>query len=49
VADRVLLLESGRLMLDSPAAGLLSDPDLNRIFLGRPATEMRGQAAADRQ
>jgi branched-chain amino acid transport system ATP-binding protein len=39
VADRVLLLESGRLMLDSPAAGLLADPDLNRVFLGRPAAE----------
>jgi len=37
VADRVLLLESGRLMLDSPAAGLLNDPDLNRVFLGRSA------------
>ena len=37
VADRVLLLESGRRMLDSPAAGLLDDPGLNRIFLGRPA------------
>ena len=49
VADRVLLLESGRLMLDSPAAGLLADPDLNRIFLGRPATEMRGHGTADGQ
>nr|WP_283949588.1 ABC transporter ATP-binding protein [Limobrevibacterium gyesilva] len=37
VSDRVLLLESGRLMLDSPAAKLLDDPDLNRVFLGRPA------------
>ena len=37
VADRVLLLESGRLTLDTPAARLLDDPDLNRIFLGRAA------------
>lgn len=37
VSDRVLLLESGRLMLDSPAARLLDDPDLNHVFLGRPA------------
>jgi branched-chain amino acid transport system ATP-binding protein len=35
VADRVLLLEAGRLMLDSPAGTLLDDPDLNRVFLGR--------------
>lgn len=37
VADRVLLLESGRLALDTPAAKLLDDPDLNRIFLGKSA------------
>jgi len=35
VSDRVLLLEGGRLMLDSPAATLLADPDLNRVFLGK--------------
>ena len=35
VSDRVLLLEGGRLMLDSPAATLLDDPDLNRVFLGK--------------
>lgn len=35
VSDRVLLLEGGRLMLDSPAAKLLDDPDLNRFFLGK--------------
>lgn len=38
VADRVLLLEGGRLRLDSPAAGLLDDPDLNRVFLGHAAS-----------
>ena len=37
VADRVLLLEGGRLRRDSPAAGLLDDPDLNRVFLGQLA------------
>ncbi len=37
VADRVLRLESGRLTLDTPAAKLLDDPDLNRIFLGTSA------------
>jgi branched-chain amino acid transport system ATP-binding protein len=37
VSDRVLLLEGGRLRLDSPAAGLLDDPDLNRVFLGHAA------------
>jgi branched-chain amino acid transport system ATP-binding protein len=37
VADRVLLLQGGRLQLDSPAAGLLDDPDLNRVFLGHAA------------
>ncbi len=35
VSDRVLLLEGGRLMLDSPADTLLADPDLNRVFLGK--------------
>ena len=39
VADRVLLLESGRLTLDTPAAKLLDDPDLNRIFLGKSASK----------
>jgi branched-chain amino acid transport system ATP-binding protein len=39
-ADRALVLEMGRLALDRPAATLLDDPDLNRLFLGghaRPA------------
>jgi branched-chain amino acid transport system ATP-binding protein len=34
VADRALVLEMGRLALDRPAAALLDDPDLNRLFLG---------------
>lgn len=33
-ADRALVLEMGRLALDRPAAELLEDPDLNRLFLG---------------
>jgi branched-chain amino acid transport system ATP-binding protein len=33
-ANRALVLEMGRLALDRPAAELLDDPDLNRLFLG---------------
>ena len=33
-ADRALVLEMGRLALDRPAAALLKDPNLNRLFLG---------------
>jgi len=33
-ADRALVLEMGRLALDRPAAELLRDPGLNRLFLG---------------
>lgn len=33
-ADRALVLEMGRLALDRPAAELLDDPNLNRLFLG---------------
>jgi len=33
-AHRALVLEMGRLALDRPAAELLDDPDLNRLFLG---------------
>ncbi len=36
-ADRALVLEMGRLALDRPAAELLGDPDLNRLFLGGKA------------
>jgi branched-chain amino acid transport system ATP-binding protein len=36
-ADRALVLEMGRLALDRPAAELLGDPDLNRLFLGGAA------------
>ncbi len=33
-SDRALVLQMGRLALDRPAAELLTDPDLNRLFLG---------------
>ena len=33
-ANRALVLEMGRLALDRPAAELLREPDLNRLFLG---------------
>jgi branched-chain amino acid transport system ATP-binding protein len=33
-ADRALVLEMGRLALERPAAELLHDPDLHRLFLG---------------
>jgi branched-chain amino acid transport system ATP-binding protein len=33
-ANRALVLEMGRLALDRPAAEVLQDPDLNRLFLG---------------
>ncbi len=36
-ADRALALEMGRLAVDSPAAELLNDPNLNRLFLGGQA------------
>lgn len=38
VSDRALVLETGRLALDRPAATLLAEPDLNRLFLGGHAT-----------
>ena len=33
-ANRALVLDSGRLALDSPSSELLGDPDMNRLFLG---------------
>ena len=33
-SDRALALEMGTLALDKPAAELLDDPNLNRLFLG---------------
>jgi branched-chain amino acid transport system ATP-binding protein len=37
VADRAIALEMGRVALDRPAKELLSDPDINRLFLGGSA------------
>jgi len=34
IADRALALDMGRLAIDRPAAELLHDPNLNRLFLG---------------
>ncbi len=34
VSDRALALDMGRLAIDRPAAELLADPNLNRLFLG---------------
>ena len=36
-ADRALVLEMGRLALERPAAELLREPDLHRLFLGGSA------------
>jgi branched-chain amino acid transport system ATP-binding protein len=36
-SDRALALEMGRLAVDQPAAQLLEDPNLNRLFLGGSA------------
>ena len=41
IADRALVLESGRLALDRPASELLKDPGLNRLFLGGHAPAPR--------
>ena len=43
-ANRALVLEMGRLALDRPAAELLSDPDLNRLFLGSAGTHGAARA-----
>lgn len=44
-SDRALVLEMGRLALDRPAAELLGDPNLNRLFLGGHAPARPGAAA----
>jgi branched-chain amino acid transport system ATP-binding protein len=44
-ADRALVLEMGRLALDKPAAELLDDPNLNRLFLGGHVPEKTLAAA----
>jgi branched-chain amino acid transport system ATP-binding protein len=47
-ANRALVLEMGRLALDRPAAVLLDDPDLNRLFLGGHAASVGGTRPAAR-
>jgi len=41
VADRAIALDMGRRAIDRPAAALLQDPDLNRLFLGGSAVGTR--------
>ncbi len=43
-ADRALVLEMGRLALDRPAAELLDEPDLNRLFLGSAGASHEARA-----
>ncbi len=45
VSNRAIALETGRVALDRPAAELLKDPDLNRLFLGGSAVPAK-QAAS---
>ncbi|HET7096580.1 MAG TPA: ABC transporter ATP-binding protein [Casimicrobiaceae bacterium] len=47
-ANRALVLEMGRLALDRPAAVLLDDPDLNRLFLGGHAANASAGSTARR-
>jgi branched-chain amino acid transport system ATP-binding protein len=47
VADRALMLEMGRLALDQPAATLLDNPNLNRLFLGGHAVAATDQRHGD--
>jgi len=44
-SDRALVLEMGRLALDKPAADLLGDPNLNRLFLGGHIEKAASQRA----
>jgi branched-chain amino acid transport system ATP-binding protein len=46
IADRALVLETGRLALDRPAAALLDDPDLNRLFLGGHVAESASRSGS---
>ena len=55
ISDRAIALETGRVALDRPAAELLKDPDLTRLFLGGSAASAKqvpgaagGQGAASR-
>lgn len=46
VSDRAIALETGRVALDRPAAELLKDPDLNRLFLGGSVVSAKQAASA---
>jgi len=37
LADRVIVLDHGRLVAAGPTAGTLADPEVERVYLGRPA------------
>jgi branched-chain amino acid transport system ATP-binding protein len=45
VSDRAIALDGGRVALERPAAELLQDPDLNRLFLGGAAPAAQSRAA----
>jgi branched-chain amino acid transport system ATP-binding protein len=45
VADEAIALESGRLVLHKPAAELLADPHIERLFLGGAHAAVTAQAA----
>ena len=46
IADDAIALESGRLVLHKPAAQLLADPNIERLFLGGSAVDQDAQAGA---
>ena len=46
IADDAIALESGRLVLHKPAAQLLADPNIERLFLGGSAVDKDTQAGA---
>jgi branched-chain amino acid transport system ATP-binding protein len=45
VSDRAIALEGGRVALERPANELLTDPDLNRLFLGGTPARRSGGVA----
>lgn len=45
ISDEAIALESGRLVLQKPAADLLADPHIERLFLGGAHTTSAAQAA----
>jgi ABC-type branched-subunit amino acid transport system ATPase component len=47
LADRVVVLDSGRLVADGPTAGVLGDPDVARVYLGqRREPDARAEAVS---